>query len=41
MSVQGLCKGNVMPPMYKMEQAVEATYIESMKEELSNLKILK
>ncbi len=41
MSIQGLCKSNVMPPMYKMDKVEEEEYIDSMKKELGDLKILK
>ncbi len=41
MSIQGLCKANVMPPMYRMDKDQEVEYVNSMKEELANLKILK
>jgi len=41
MSIQGLCKSNVMPPMYKMDKVEEEEYVDAMKKELGNLKILK
>ncbi len=41
MCIQGLCKSNVMPPMYKMDKVEEEEYIDAMKKELGDLKILK
>ncbi len=41
MCIQGLCKSNVMPPMYKMDKVEEEEYVDAMKKELGDLKILK